>query len=92
MTDLLTKVGWALRARKENLALDEDLEHLAHDMARALVAAGELADAVAALDKQKPSEGGGRLVLEIDILAALESLAAFRAAMEGRVDDEQGVG
>ena len=87
MTDLLTKVGWALRARKENLALDEDLEHLAPEMARALIAAGELA---AQVKRVKDFRYDPNIGIELNILE--EALDAFRAAMEGRVDDEQGVG
>jgi hypothetical protein len=77
MTDLLTKVKWALRAHRENFALDEDLEHLAHDMARALIAAGELADVCDELMGLFPDQ---RLHLE-------KALDTFRAAMEGRTND-----
>lgn len=48
MTDLLTKVKWALRAHKENFALDEDLEHLSLDMAQALIAETERREKVEA--------------------------------------------
>jgi hypothetical protein len=48
MTDLLTKVKWALRAHRENFALDEDLEHLSLDMAQALIAEVERREKVEA--------------------------------------------
>jgi hypothetical protein len=85
MTDLLTKVKWALRARKENFALDEDLEHLAHDMARVLIAAGELANVIECA-VGKADDGKAAEALDMLSGAKLE-LARFRAAMEGRTDD-----
>ena len=80
MTDLLAKVEWALRARKENLALDEDLEHLAHDMARALIAAGELATVATAMANRLSLYSGG--TDDALVSYAESALAAFRAEAE----------
>lgn len=44
------------------------------------LAADELAKKVDKLDRHKPGETGGRLVLEVDILSAISAAAAFRAA------------
>jgi hypothetical protein len=78
MTDLLTKVKWALRAHKENFALDEDLEHLSLDMAHALIAARELADRVNEWSNENLTDETAR-----DWFGHVEpALETFRAAME----------
>jgi hypothetical protein len=91
MTDLLTKVKAALETHEaswdENgkyLAGTETtaLEDMAPDMARALIAAVELADATEAL---RPFIGYGMPIADKKARAA-EALDAFRAAMEGRTD------
>jgi GH18 family chitinase len=71
MTNLLTKVKEALDAYEEDHTQRYRLSVLAPDMARALIAAGELAEPMSVDQAQ-------RLAF---------ALAAFRAAMEGRTDD-----
>jgi hypothetical protein len=92
MTDLLTKVKDALEEHEaswdENgkyLAGTETtaLEDMAPDMARALIAAGELADAA---EVSRPLIGYGAPAAE-ERERVREALNAFRAAMEGRTDD-----
>jgi hypothetical protein len=77
MNDLLTKVKAALELHESEFAITYDLDELAPDMARALIAAGELADVCDELMGLFPDQ---RLHLE-------KALAAFRAAMEGRTND-----
>jgi hypothetical protein len=84
MTDLLTKVKEALEEHESFWDSQgtwmggetTPLEDLAPDTARALIAAGELADVCDELMGLFPDQ---RLHLE-------KALATFRAAMEGRVD------
>jgi hypothetical protein len=76
MTDLLTKVKAALDLHKIDHMDSDDWAKIGPDMARALIAAGELADVCDELMGLFPDQ---RLHLE-------KALATFRAAMEGRVD------
>jgi hypothetical protein len=60
---------------------------MAPDLAREYLAlreaAGLIVQAVQQLDKRKPGDDGGRLVLEVDILNALEAAGHLRAILEG---------
>lgn len=95
MTDLLTKVKAALELHESEFAITYDLDELAPDMARALIAAGELAEATRRLAKfsNSPAKAGRRWATYdcSQMTARVEdvgyTLDAFRAAMEGRTDD-----
>jgi hypothetical protein len=87
MTDLLTKARAALEAYEGDHTRRYELSVLSPDMARALIAAGELA---AQVKRVKDFRYDPNIGIELNRLE--EALTAFHAAMEGRTDDEQGVG
>lgn len=75
MSDLLTKVKAALDSYEMNHTRRYELSELSPDMARALIVAGELADAV----MEQANDGRESISPRVSV-----ALVKFYAAMEGK--------